>query len=122
MSSYYYYNGKYYPQATQYNISGLIDKYAMPYLLGFLEGKTEAQYHELMRRNPDFVAHFRNNNRLAWTIVCGVMSSMRGRINLVPEWEARKLVAIIKRRGWKVYRREYDVFVDNIRRFLQFVQ
>ena len=93
----------------------------MPYLLNFLEGKTETQYHELMRKNPDFVAHFRTNNRLAWTIVVGALRGFRGQINLSPDWEAQKLVAIIRRRGWKVYRREYDCFRQNIARFLAFV-
>ena len=125
--SYYYHNGRYYPtptyqQQTQYNVSALVDKYAMPYLLNFLEGKTEEQYHQYMRTRPDFVAHFRNNNRLAWTVVMGIARSMHGRINLTPEYEAQKLVAIIRRRGWRVYRSEYDCFTENIRRLLQFVK
>ena len=123
--SYYYYNGRYYPKPTaaqQYNLSALVDKYAMPYLLGFLEGKTEPQYHELMRKNPDFVADFRNRNRLAWTVVMGIGRSLQGKINLNPDYEAMKVVAIIRRRGWKVYEREFLCFRDNIARFLAFVR
>lgn len=111
----------YHPQA-QYNVSTLVDRYAMPYLLQFLEGKTESQYHALMRTNPDFVAHFRDNNRLAWTVVMGIMQNFRGRINLSPDYEARKIMAIIQRRGWKCYQRELDCFKWNIARFLSYAR
>jgi hypothetical protein len=109
-----------YYQQPQYNISALVDRYAMPYLLGFIEGRTEKEYHELMRRRPDFVAEFRDRNRLAWSVVMGVMKQFRGRINLSPDYEARKVALIIKRRGWRCYKSEYFCFRDNIARFLAF--
>jgi len=111
---------RYFTQPQYVNVSALVDKYAMPYLLNFLEGKTETQYHQLMRTNPDFVSDFRRRDRLTWTIAVGAMRAF-GRINLSPDYEAQKLVALIKRRGWKVYRSEYDCFRANIARFLAFV-
>jgi len=109
-----------YYQPQQVDISALVDQYALPYLLQFLDGKDEKQYHEFMRKRPDFIGHFQRTNKTAWTIVMGVLEYFRGRINLSPEWEARKVVHIIKRRGWKVYESEYHIFVDNIRRFLDY--
>jgi hypothetical protein len=106
----------YRPQ-TGFDINSIVEKYAVPALLGFLQGKSEAQYHDIMRQRPDFITYYRDNNKMSWGLVMAAAPAFRP-IRLIPEVEGRRVVHLIKQRGWKVYRREYDVFVDNIRRFV----
>lgn len=105
------------------NIPQLIQTNAIPALVGILAGKTEAQYHQLMKGRPNFVAYYQMNNPSQWNMLMQFAPSYRAQINasIIPEREAYEVVRLIKQKGWKVYRHEYQAFVDNIRLLLSYV-
>jgi hypothetical protein len=99
------------------NVDNIIQQYGIPALLGFLNGKTEAQYHAIMKQKPDFVSYYRDHNQSQWNTVIAGAKIFRP-IMYSPERGGRHVVRLVRQKGWKVYRHEYETFVWNIRYFL----
>jgi hypothetical protein len=108
--------------ASRLNVNGLVQQYAIPALLGFLEGKTEAQYHAYMRTRPDFIATFQRNHGTVWNMIMNAAPRYRGCFSINPDLEARRVCAIVHSKGWSVRKSEYFLFRDNISRLVSILQ
>jgi hypothetical protein len=100
------------------NVENIIQQYGVPALLGFLNGKTEAQYHYIMRQKPDFVSYYRDHNPGNWAVLMAGAKPFRP-IVVDARREGRRVVKIIRSKGWKCYRHEYETFVNQISYFLR---
>lgn len=106
----------------QQKIQELIQKYALPSILGYLEGMTEPQFHAYMKQKPDFISKFRQANRILWDTVMTYARPYKGKIYIDANLEANRLCWLIRnRRGWTVYKSEFLNFAWNISRLIQIV-
>jgi hypothetical protein len=95
------------------NVESIIQQYGIPALLGFLNGKTEAQYHYIMKQKPDFVSYYRDHNPDQWSLLMAGAKPFRP-IVVNAHRQAKLVMRIIRKKGWKVYRHEYETFFNQI--------